>query len=125
MLSKNVNLLFIFLLLLLNCNDRDTNEIADSFCSIQRNYDSTVENKEGTLVFLQDKSKYAIRFYPNLPTIDEVDYYVLCEKPENISEDDSVKFSCDLYDFNSNEGYSSAIGGAEFYFANDLSIIKL
>lgn len=109
-----------------SCKDReDENGGEANFCMIQRNFDSEIANKEGVLLYLSDKKKYAIRHYPYLPTIDEVHYYILCDKPQNIKENDSVRFSCKLYRFNANEGFTPTVGGTEFYFVNNLNILKL
>jgi hypothetical protein len=115
---------FLFLTIL-NCKERETEtNPTGNFCTIQRVFYSNIDNKIGTLIYNEERNKFAIKYYPNLPTIDEVHFYFLCEKPADISVNDSVKFSCKLFKFNSSEGYNPTVGGTEFYFANDLTIIK-
>ncbi|MGC4128957.1 MAG: hypothetical protein QM564_05215 [Bergeyella sp.] len=117
--------LLLILKLGVGCSCNDNEDSHQSFCKIERVYYADVNDKNGTLIYLDEKDKYAIRYYPSSPTIDEVYYYVLCEKPKNINVDDTVKFSVKLYKFNNKEGYAPAVGGLEYYYANLVNIAKL
>lgn len=115
----------LFLMLYINCSERNNENNNENFCNIQRTYYKDIDDKIGTLVYLEDKKKYAIKHYPNEPTIDEVNFYFLCEKPDNININDSIKFRIKLYKFNNNENYNPTVMGMEFYFATIKNIIKL
>lgn len=118
--------LFVLISLVNSCNDRNSDQNTDiDFCNIERVFITDVENKLGELIYLDDKKKYAIKHYPNTPTIDEVTFYILCEKPINLNLNDNVKFSGKSYKFNANENYTPSVGGTEFYFLNNPNIIKL
>ncbi|AZI53750.1 hypothetical protein EIB75_00100 [Epilithonimonas vandammei] len=121
-------LLLLLVISVFSCNDRGTETETSpnvDFCKIERVFSSEIKDLIGQLVYLEDKKKYAIKNYPSTPTIDEVTFYILCDKPENINLNDSVKFSCKSYKFNENENYNSAVSGTEFYFVTNLNIIKL
>ncbi len=114
---KNMIYLFIFAFLFGCSGDNDDDNLTQSdFCTRSRILDTELNNEEGMLIYLEEKNKFALRYYPELPTIDEVTYYILCEKPVGIETDNRVIFSGKSYQFNEEEGFIPTIGGLKYYF---------
>ncbi|MDO5616844.1 MAG: hypothetical protein Q4G16_11680 [Cruoricaptor ignavus] len=121
---KKLLLLGLFSLILISCKDR-TEDDRNSFCNIERAYATDITDKTGTLIYDEEKAKFAIKYYPIDNTIDDVHYYFLCEKPENIDVNTFVIFSGKLYNFNSNENFNPNVGGTEYYFIKTTKINAL
>ncbi|TXD80675.1 hypothetical protein ESY86_20270 [Subsaximicrobium wynnwilliamsii] len=122
---KIIGILFLTFLFINSCRSDDDSNDGNSFCEKERVLNENIENITAELIYLDSKNKYALRFYPNFPTIDEVTYSVLCIQPEGISIDDAVKFTGELYFFNSNENFNPSVGGENFYFTKIEQIQKL
>ena len=114
-----------FALIINSCNNDDDNGNSDSFCVIERTLNESITEKTAQLIYLDSKNKYALKFYPNFPSIDEVTFCVLCNKPEGVAVDDAVKFTGELFFFNSNENFNPPIGGLNYYFTKIEQIQKL
>lgn len=122
---KKLFLIFSFFVSITACTDRNSETNQRDFCEVQRQFVENIDNKTGELIYLNDKNRYAIKYYPDSPTIDEVIFLILCEKPDNIELNSSVDFSCKTWKFNDDEDYNPAIGGTQFYFASNLNIKKV
>jgi len=119
---KIICILFLTLLLS-SCNDDDCS--SDSFCVKERTLNEHLTDKTAQLIYLDSKNKYALKFYPNFPSIDEVTYCVICNQPQGIAVDDAVKFTGKLFFFNSNENFNPSVGGENYYFTKIEQIQKL
>ena len=111
----------ILLLLFSSCKSEDN----ISFCDINREFKETVIDKTAKIVYLSDKKVYALKFYPNFPSIDEVTFCVICDKPNNIDIDDAVRFTGKLYLFNLNENFTPTVGGTNYYYTEIQQIEKI
>lgn len=124
-MMKKYTLFTMIIIFIMSCNnDDDGNSEEMNFCTHNRTLNTEITDKEGELVYLEIQEKYAIRYYPITPTVDEVTYYILCEKPEALTVNDTVSFSGRAYNFNENEGFSPAIGGTNYYFLKLSNIQK-
>lgn len=121
---KKIVFFFLVLSSISSCNNNDDNN-GDSFCEDERTLYENVEDKTAQLVYLDSKNKYALKFYPSFPTIDDVTYCIICSKPTEISVNDAVKFSGELYNFNSDEDFTPSVGGENYYFTKIEQIQKL
>lgn len=122
---KIISIVFLVLLFINSCTSKDISNDYNSFCEKERVLNEAIEDETAALIYLDSKNKYALRFYPNYPTIDEITYSVLCSQPEGISINDAVKFTGELYFFNSNENFYSSVGGESFYFTKIEQIKKI
>jgi hypothetical protein len=118
-------LFFIILFGFYACSKSDETKNSDDFCTKTRIENSLVVDKEATLVFFEDKQKYALKITPPENLIDTDVNCFVCEKPSGIEINDKVKFSGILYDFLESENYTPQIGGQEFYFLQTQNLIKI
>lgn len=120
-------LTLIFLLILFSACSSDADSTVDQigFCNRDRELVTEINPQEGELIFLDAKDRYAIRYYPILPTIDEVTYYVLCQQPAEFEVDDQVTFSGEVYAFDENEGFKPQVGGTTFYYLEVESLAQI
>jgi len=121
--------LFSILLLqiLISCSsgdDKNKNLVQSDFCTQNREIQEEFIDRNGKLIYLPEKDKYAIRYH--IPqTIDGLNNYILCEKPRGIVVNDSVLLSGKSYFFNDDENFISDIGGHEYFFFEVSSISDL
>ena len=115
--TKFASILLLTISLILSCTKKDDdNNGNQSFCETERGFKEDLTDITAQLIYLESKNKFALKFYPNYPTIDEVTYCVICSKPDGIAIEDAVKFSGKSYFFNSNEGFNPSVGGENFYY---------
>ncbi|MGO1586100.1 hypothetical protein [Mesonia sp.] len=123
---KNIYLFLAVLFTLGSCGSQDNknkNHAQSDFCTQERELQEQFEDRSGELIYLEEKEKYAIRYH--IPqTIDAVNNYVLCEKPDGIEVNDKLVFSGKSYLFLEAEDFNSRLGGHEMYFFKGTSIHK-
>lgn len=115
--TKFASILLLIISLIVSCTKNDDDNSGNqSFCEKDREFNENLTNITAQLIYLENKNKFALKFYPNYPTIDEIAYCIICNQPEGIAINDAVKFSGQSYFFNPNEDFTPSVGGENFYY---------